>query len=92
MHRRRDADGPFVFFIATFHIRRGRGCLPTNRKRSDLLTNYAAAADVFAMHKHCQPVMMFIFIPGLSWEADQPNQSNPFNCQCSSRHVPVRLS
>lgn len=57
-----------------------------------MLTNYAAAADVFAMHKHCRPLMMFIFIPGLSWEADKQNQSDQFNSQSSSRHVPVRLS
>lgn len=66
------------FFITTFHNMRGHGCLPTNRKRSDLFTNYTAVADVFAIHKHCQALMILIFIPGLSWEGNKQKTDKPF--------------
>lgn len=65
------------FFTTTFHITRGHGCLPTNRKRSDLFTNYTVVADVFAIHKHCQPLMILIFIPGLSWEGNKQKTDKP---------------
>lgn len=67
----------FFFFITTFHIMQGHGCLPTNRKRSDLFTNYTAVADVFAIHKHCQALMILIFIPGLSWEGKKQKADKP---------------
>lgn len=67
----------FFFFIMTFHITQGHGCLPTNRKRSDLFTNYTAVADVFAIHKHCQALMILIFIPELSWEGNKQKTNRP---------------
>lgn len=72
------------FFIMTFHITQRHGCLPTNRKRSDLFTNYTAVADVFAIYKHCQALMILIFIPGLSRERNKQKTDKPESCR---RHL-----
>lgn len=81
-------DDFFYFFIMTFHITQRHGCLPTNRKRSDLFTNYTAVADVFAIYKHCQALMSLIFIPGLSGEGNK--QKNRQTTELQEALIPMR--